>query len=366
MEAVASQAGVALQNARLFRDNQRRVAGALGAPRAVADGDRPARSERAARHRLPADRPRPRGPQHGGGPARRGARPAAGGRCACATGGGATTRSRTSTRGTRPGSPAPCSRPGGPSAPPTTWPTARGTGSPRSPPRAACPTASIVPMTAGDRVLGVLSLRSPDRPFTDARRAPDRQHRPARGPHAPQRAPLRGALAGLRGAGVGAGPAGAHREAARPRRDGLRGGPRLQQRAGLDPGPGPAPARADPGRQAPPVAAGDRARRDGWRPYRAPAPGLHRHPAGPAGGGGGPQPGGAAGARGHRVDLAAGRPAPRRRDRGPHRSGRAPAPDRGRSRRAARSLHQPGAQRGGRDAEGRRSSPCARASRTGR
>ena len=59
-----------------------------------------------------------------------------------------------------------------------------------------------------------------------------------------ERPALRGADARLPGAQDRPGPAGAHREAARARRDGLGGGPRLQQRARRHPGPRPAPARA--------------------------------------------------------------------------------------------------------------------------
>ena len=57
---------------------------------------------------------------------------------------------------------------------------------------------------------------------------------------AAQRAALRGAHARLRRAGRGAGSARAHREASRARRDGLGRGARLQQPAGVDPGPGSA------------------------------------------------------------------------------------------------------------------------------
>ena len=109
------------------------------------------------------------------------------------------------------------------------------------------------------------------------------------------------------------GPARPHREAARAGRDGVGGGPRLQQCPRRHRGPRPAPPQGGARPQAPALARGDRALGPGRSADGAAAPGVHPHPPRPAGGGGEPQPGGGRDAREHGVALARRGPEPGRR-----------------------------------------------------
>ena len=277
--------------------------------------------------------------------------------CACGTGGGATRRSRTRYPRDRraltatvfdTGRPirttdyvAECARHG------------RGAGRRRD---RTCRTVLIVPMTAGDRAHRACCCCAAGPRVHRGGRAAPRQHRRARGAHAPERAALRGAHAGLRRARRGPGPARAHREAARARRDGLGRGPRLQQPARRHPGPRRSScSSAVPGRRS--CASGSRSssgrrwtaretvrRLQEFTGIRRDQPAVR----------GGPQPGGSAGPRDHRV-RSGGRTAA---GRGVEievvtRLAAGAAAGGGRPGRAARGLHQSGAQRGRRDAEGR-------------
>ena len=208
-------------------------------------------------------------------------------------------------------------------------------------------------MTAGDRAIGVLLLRSADRAVHRGRRAPARQHRPSRRAGAPQRAALRGAHPRLRRAGApprtsSCAPRSCARSARWPR-----GWPTTSTTC--SPPSWAAPSSCSQrvaGRRS--CASGSRS--SSARPWTArrrcagcrSSRGIRRDQ---PRGGGRPQPGRPRGARDHRVALAAGAAAAAAssievRDRrwpSAAAGGRRPG-------RAARGHDQPDPQRGGRDA----------------
>ena len=268
VDAMASQAGIALENARLVRGRPAQARRAVRALRAVAGrhgtaGHGPARRGRPPRGGAGARRPQPGRLPLRPRPPRAGGRPAGVGRDARRRTFRAAVRSASGWR-------APSSRGARRCARPTTPRRARGRASTPVPESLALPHWLGVPMVVGDEVLGALTLCGGRPSVHGGRRAPADQHREPDGAGAPQRPALRGALGGVPGAHPGPGPHGPDREAARARRDGGRRGPRLQQPAGRHRRPCRAPA-------APRARAGARP-----RPRDDPSGGPGRRPDGPA------------------------------------------------------------------------------------